>query len=92
MRRYYAIVASACWASPTLASETVTFTYDTLGRLTIVSTVGGPNGGLQQTYVLDPASNRTTYTVSGSQNHGRPDAPAIVLPVNGFTIVPVELQ
>ena len=44
------------------AGETVTYTYDALGRLTAVSTAGGPNGGAAAATGYDPAGNRTSYS------------------------------
>lgn len=51
--------------SPAQASETVTYTYDALGRLTASTTSGGPNGGVSAGTSFDPAGNRTGYNVSG---------------------------
>lgn len=48
------------------ASETVTYTYDALGRLVATSHSGGVNNGLQTGVSYDPAGNRSNYTVSGS--------------------------
>jgi YD repeat-containing protein len=60
------------------ASETVTYTYDALGRLTGVSTSGGPNDGLTGGTGYDPAGNRSSYSVSGAGTE--PLAPASVSP------------
>ena len=49
-----------------LASETITYTYDALGRLVGVSTSGGPNDGVGVGTTYDPAGNRCTYTVDGA--------------------------
>jgi YD repeat-containing protein len=46
------------------ASETVTFTYDALGRLVAVATAGGPNDGLNVGTCYDRAGNRSAYTVA----------------------------
>ena len=46
------------------ASETVTYTYDALGRLIAVSTSGGPNDGQAVGTCYDPAGNRSTYAVA----------------------------
>lgn len=45
------------------ASETVAYTYDALGRLTSASRTGAVNNGVQATYALDAAGNRTNVTV-----------------------------
>lgn len=93
MARFRILVAVALLTSAAAvgAAETVTFTYDVLGRLTAAATTGGPNGGLFQGYALDPANNRTSYTVTGSPNAGRPDAALLVLPLSDYTLLPVEI-
>ena len=48
------------------AAETVTYTYDALGRLVATTTSGGPNNGVSTGISYDPAGNRSTYTVTGS--------------------------
>jgi hypothetical protein len=47
-----------------LAGETVTYSYDALGRLVEVSTKGGPNDGVSVGTGYDPAGNRCVYTVA----------------------------
>ena len=78
-----------CLAASASASETVTFTYDALGRLTATSTSGGVANGQANSYTLDKADNRTAKTVSGATGGGVPDVSAILLPLNGITIIPV---
>ena len=82
-----ALLAGASAAS---AAETVTYSYDALGRLTQVQHTGGDNNGMVQSYGLDPAGNRTSYTVTGSKNKGLPETMVIVLPLNGFTVIPIS--
>jgi hypothetical protein len=48
------------------ASETITYSYDALGRLTAVATSGGPNDGTSVATGFDPAGNRSSYSVSGN--------------------------
>lgn len=48
------------------ASETVTYTYDALGRLTSSSNSGGVNNGLQTGVSYDAAGNRSNYSMSGA--------------------------
>jgi hypothetical protein len=48
------------------ASETVTYTYDALGRITDVATTGGRNDGSAAATRYDPAGNRSSYTHSGA--------------------------
>jgi hypothetical protein len=47
------------------ASETITYTYDALGRLVTVSRSGTVNNGANAGYTYDPANNRTNVTVTG---------------------------
>lgn len=55
-------------ASAAATSETVTYNYDALGRLTASAVSGGPNSGTQTAICMDPAGNRTKYvtTVNGA--------------------------
>jgi YD repeat-containing protein len=46
------------------ASDTVTYTYDALGRLVAVSTSGGPNNGQTVSTAYDPAGNRASYCLA----------------------------
>jgi len=54
------------WTSPAWATETITYTYDALGRLVQAAHSGSVNNGQQTTYTLDPASNRTNTTTTGA--------------------------
>ena len=63
-----------------LASETTNYTYDPLGRLVGVSTLGGPRNGTAVTTDYDPAGNRENYSVA--------DAPT----VPGFSINDVSVD
>jgi YD repeat-containing protein len=47
------------------ASETITYTYDALGRLVAVARSGSVNNGASSAYGYDPANNRTNVTVTG---------------------------
>ena len=51
---------------PAIASETVSYSYDALGRLTHVNHTGSVNNGLQAGYTYDPADNRLIVAVSGA--------------------------
>jgi YD repeat-containing protein len=73
------------------AAETINYAYDALGRVKSATHVGGDNTGLVINYTYDPAGNRTQYQVTGSKNKGRPDGVIIVVPLNGFTIIPVGM-
>ncbi|MEO6215097.1 MAG: hypothetical protein ABIO86_03620 [Sphingomonas sp.] len=48
------------------ASETITYSYDALGRLTDTAHSGAVTGGLASHYQFDPAGNRTQVTVTGA--------------------------
>ncbi len=47
------------------ASETISYTYDALGRLVQVARSGNVNNGVFESYTYDRANNRTNVTVSG---------------------------
>lgn len=55
-------------AAATLASETVTYTYDAKGRLVKVVRTGTVNNNVQTEYTHDKAGNRKQVKVTGSQN------------------------
>jgi YD repeat-containing protein len=46
------------------ASETITYTYDALGRLVQVTRSGTVNNGASALYTYDPANNRTNVTTA----------------------------
>lgn len=48
------------------AGETVTYSYDALGRLTATSSSGTVNNGVATGIGYDPAGNRSSYAVSGA--------------------------
>jgi uncharacterized protein involved in exopolysaccharide biosynthesis len=45
-------------------AETVTYSYDALGRLRGSSVVGGPDTGTSTAICYDPASNRERYVIT----------------------------
>jgi YD repeat-containing protein len=57
----YAIASSAA-----SADETIAYTYDARGRLVQVAHSGMVNAGVQTTYTLDAADNRTHQTTTGA--------------------------
>jgi hypothetical protein len=71
------------------AAETINYTYDALGRVKTAAHVDGDNNGMAINYTYDPAGNRTQYVVAGSKNKGRVEGGVSVVPLNGFTIIPV---
>lgn len=66
------------------ATETLTYTYDAQGRLTTVDHSGSVNNGAQSAYSFDAADNRVNVTVTGG------GSAVIVVPLNGFTVIPIE--
>jgi YD repeat-containing protein len=69
------------------AAETVVYSYDAQGRLIGAAYSGSSeSAGQNITLMYDASGNRTAYTVSGSRNLGQQ---VIVLPLNGFTIIPI---
>ena len=75
------------------AVDSITYTYDALGRLITVTHAGVPTGpgndGMINNLAYDPLGNRSKYEVSGSKNLGPPQGGVIVLPLNGFTQIPI---
>lgn len=54
-------LAAAMVAAAAAASETVSYSYDALGRLVRTSTTGGPNAGKNVGTNFDPAGNRCRH-------------------------------
>lgn len=77
--------------APLLASETVTYSYDALGRLVTTTRSGGPANGVNAQTQYDPAGNRTNVAVTGATTSTPPASGGIyvVLPLNGYTIIKV---
>lgn len=50
------------------AAETITYTYDARGRVVAVVRTGSVNNGVNRTYTIDKADNRTNKTTTGSPN------------------------
>jgi YD repeat-containing protein len=48
--------------------DTVSYSYDELGRLITVTHSGTVNNNVQATYVYDKANNRTQVTVTGASH------------------------
>lgn len=53
---YSSLMTTAAWSA-----ETITYTYDALGRLSVTAVSGGPANGVQTTMGFDPAGNRKSY-------------------------------
>ncbi len=71
------------------AAETATYQYDVLGRLVQGDHSGNVNNGLNIQYSIDEAGNRKRIVITGSSNQGTPTEGVIVVPLNGFTIIPI---
>src|SRR3954452_6666083 len=61
-------------AAPAAASETITYTYDALGRLVAVTRTGSVNNGASAAYTYDPANNRTNVTTTAPGGGGMASA------------------
>jgi YD repeat-containing protein len=71
-----------------LASETVTYSYDALGRLIKTVRSGGPASGVDASTQYDPAGNRTNVKVGGAQTSTPPTGRGvIVVPLDGVTLI-----
>jgi YD repeat-containing protein len=75
---------------PAAAAETVTYSYDALGRLIKTVRIGGPASGVDASTQYDPAGNRTNVTVGGARSNIPPTSSSvIVVPLDGFSIVAI---
>jgi YD repeat-containing protein len=64
------VYAALCVGARAHAAETITFTYDPLGRLTHVQTTGGPSNGVTREYRYDATDNRTQFLLTGAPGFG----------------------
>lgn len=86
------LVMVACaflFAPAAVAQETTTYSYDALGRLRTTSTTGGQNNGTTNQVEFDRAGNRTNYTTTGATGTPSNGVKVIVVPLNGFTVIPI---
>jgi YD repeat-containing protein len=58
------VVTCSCAAGVVYAAQTVTYSYDALGRLTATQIQSGPGTGVTQNYQYDAAGNRLQETAS----------------------------
>jgi hypothetical protein len=58
------VAGIACASGVAIASQSVTYTYDALGRLTDTQITSGPGSGVTQSYRYDAAGNRTLETAA----------------------------
>lgn len=69
MRTRIAVLILACGLpAPASAAEIITYSYDARGRLVAVQRTGTVNNGVNRTYTVDKAENRTNKTTTGSPN------------------------
>lgn len=66
MRKFLALVILLAVGAAAYAAETVTYTYDSRGRLIQVSHSGTVNNNVVTTYTYDKANNRSQVTTTGS--------------------------
>lgn len=73
MRRFarMAVLLLSGVSAPALAAETITYTYDARGRVIAVQRTGTVNNGVNRTYTVDQADNRTNKTTTGSPTRRR---------------------
>ncbi|AJP70588.1 RHS repeat domain-containing protein [Sphingomonas hengshuiensis] len=76
--------------SEACAQETTTYTYDALGRLVTSKTQDGPNHNTETTIAFDNAGNRTNYQVTGATGSPSNALKVVVVPLNGFTVIPIR--
>jgi hypothetical protein len=78
---------------PAFATETVTYSYDALGRLIKTVRSGGPASGVDASTQYDPAGNRTNVTVGGARTSTPPTGRGvIVVPLDGLSVISVGSQ
>ena len=66
MRRI--LILALLLSVPASAAETITYAYDARGRLKQVQRTGTVNNGVNTSYTIDKADNRTNTTTTGSPN------------------------
>ena len=74
---------------PVHSTETQNFQYDTSGRLLLSTSTGTINNGFSVQYIIDDAGNRKRVLTTGSSNQGASGDGVIVVPLNGFTVIPI---
>lgn len=65
-RPVFAFALAACVATPVLANETITYSYDVNGHLVKVVHAGTVNNGVTVVYCVDKADNWTVKKPSGT--------------------------
>jgi len=68
MRALVALLIVVLLGGAAYASETITYQYDSRGRLIQVNHTGSINNNVVTNYVYDKADNRQSKTTTGSPN------------------------
>lgn len=76
-------------AFPAAAQTSQALVYDALGRLVEVRTMPGSGTTQASRYAYDAAGNRTMRLVTGGGAGQGAASRIIVVPLNGFTIIPI---
>ena len=72
LARRFLAAAMGLLTGNALATETVTYTYDTKGAVKEVRTTDGVNNGVKHTYQYDKSKNKTQSQTTGSPNASPP--------------------
>jgi len=67
-KRIQAALLLIVGAQSAFASETITYSYDALGRMVATGRSGSVNSGQQTIYAYDKADNRTNVTTTGASH------------------------
>jgi len=68
MRRFLALIILLAVGTAAYAAETITYTYDSRGRIIQVSHSGTVNNNVVTTYTYDKANNRSQVTTTGASH------------------------
>jgi len=68
MRKFLALVILLAVGAAAYAAETITYSYDSRGRLIQVVHSGTANNGVTTTYTYDKANNRSQVTTTGASH------------------------
>jgi len=68
MRRYIAAIILLALGAVAFAAETITYKYDSRGRLVKVTRTGTVNNNVVTNYTYDPADSRNQVTTTGASH------------------------
>ena len=60
------VAGAAIITTPAIASETITYTYDALGRLVVTKSTGSINNNQTHSICYDKAGNRVNYSANST--------------------------